>query len=224
MTEQEAQTPEAADLAAAQAAEQAEAARAAYSETAGEDPAGDPTSAVPPAGADEDAVAEDTRSREELLAALAAAEGQRDEYLDDVRRLQAEFENFRKRSMREGATQRAAGVVDLTGKLLDVLDDFDMAMLSVGSRPASADDTDDVKALHKGLELVYSKLISVLKGAGLERIDGELVPFDPEKHEAVQQVEAEDGPHEHPIVVDVLRPGYQMDGRVIRAAMVKVAQ
>ncbi|HEX9888833.1 MAG TPA: nucleotide exchange factor GrpE [Nitriliruptorales bacterium] len=162
-------------------------------------------------------VADDPRSREELLEALAVAEFERGEYLKDLQRLQAEFENFRKRTMREGVSQRAAGVVELTGKLLDVLDDFDLALMSV-------DKTNDVRSLHKGLELVYSKLISTLKGAGLERIDGELVPFDPERHEAVQQVEAEDGPHEHPIVIDVLRPGYEMQGRVIRAAMVKVAQ
>lgn len=162
------------------------------------------------------AVEDDGRPREELVAALATAERERAEFLEALQRSQAEFDNFRKRSMREGASQREAGVAELTGKLLDVLDDFDMALLSV-------DKTSDVEALHKGLELVYSKLISTLRGVGLERIDDEGAAFDPERHEAVQQVAAEE-PVEQPVVADVLRAGYAMKGRVLRAAMVKVAQ
>lgn len=161
--------------------------------------------------------AEDPRSREELLEALRRAETERDEYLQHVQRLQAEFENFRKRTMREGEKQREAGVADTLEKLLDVLDDFDMAVWSV-------DKTTDFDSLHKGLELVYSKLVTTLKSLGLERIDEDEVTFDPEQHEAVQSVEADEGPLDEPVVVDVLRPGYRLDSRVLRAAMVKVAK
>ncbi|MBW3663294.1 MAG: nucleotide exchange factor GrpE [Actinobacteria bacterium] len=146
---------------------------------------------------------------------LAAITAERDEYLADLQRVQAEFDNFRKRVMREGTAQRTAGVAEVVTKLLDVLDDFDMAVLSV-------DKTDDVASLHKGLELVYSKLIATIRSLGVVRVDDTGVPFDPERHEAVASVEAAGEPHDEPLVVDVLRPGYLLGERVLRAAMVKV--
>lgn len=145
---------------------------------------------------------------------LAVAEAQRDEYLADLQRVQAEFDNFRKRMMRDGTAQRSAGVAEVVTKLLDVLDDFDMAVLSV-------DKTDDVASLHKGLELVYSKLIDTVRSFGVVRVDETGVAFDPERHEAVQSVDA-DEPRDEPVVIDVLRPGYLLGERVLRAAMVKV--
>lgn len=160
---------------------------------------------------------DDVAGSEEQDAAdpLAAVTAERDEYLADLQRVQAEFDNFRKRVMREGTAQRTAGVAEVVTKLLDVLDDFDMAVLSV-------DKTDDVASLHKGLELVYSKLIDTIRSFGVVRVDDTGVPFDPERHEAVASIEADGEPHDEPLVVDVLRPGYLLGERVLRAAMVKV--
>ncbi len=156
----------------------------------------------------------DGRSREELIAALAAAEAARDEYLEDLRRTQAEFQNFRKRTMREGALQREQGMIEVLSRLIDVVDDFELAVLA-------ADSATEVSTLHKGIEMVYSKLVEVLKAFGLEKIGQENVPFDPQRHDAVQRVE--DGEHRgEPVVAEVLRPGYLVAGRVLRPAMVKV--
>lgn len=170
--------------------------------------------AEPPAAAS-GAAAEGTSEVEELRAALAEATAQRDEYLGDLKRLQAEFENYRKRMMREGAVQRDAGVELVISRLLDVLDDFDMALLSLGQAT-------DVEALRKGIELLYSKLWATVEGFGLRRIDETDVAFDPTRHEAVVSVDAPGGRREQPWVVEVLRAGYELGGRVIRPAMVKV--
>ncbi|MFP5309645.1 MAG: nucleotide exchange factor GrpE [Actinomycetes bacterium] len=173
----------------------------------------------PTAGADEPdwavLAAEDPRSREELLAELTAAEADRDAYLDDLRRARAEFENYRKRMLREQAAMRSAGTADLAGRLLEVLDDFD--------RTLDAAEASEDQGLGKGVTMVHGKLVEVLQAAGLTRIDQAGVPFDPQRHEAVQQVAA-DEPVDEPTVAQVLRPGYELGGRVLRAAMVSVAQ
>ena len=155
------------------------------------------------------------RTKGELLRALAEVERERDEYLDDLRRSHADFENYRKRVMRESASQLQAGKASVASSLLEVLDDLDRTLQAA----AESDDT----ALAKGVELVASKLVRSLQGDGLERIDASGVPFDPNEHEAVQQLDAEE-PTETPRVAQVLRPGYRIGDRVLRAAMVVVEQ
>ena len=170
-------------------------------------------SASGPAGQGE--AAEDTRTREELLAALVEAEQQRDDYLDGVQRARAEFENYRRRTMREGASQREAGKAELAEGLLEVLDDLDRTL-------AAAEASED-EALARGVQLVAEKLVGALRASGLERIDATGVAFDPNLHEAVQQTEA-DEPRDEPVVAQMLRPGYLLGERVLRAAMVVVEQ
>ncbi|GEM_PF-825625 len=155
----------------------------------------------------------DPRSKGELLAELMAAEAKRDEYLDDLRRSHADFENYRRRVMRDGVLQRAAGKAEVAGALLEVLDDLDRTLVAAEGSP----DPD----LYTGVRLVASKLVDGLRQLGLERIDATGVAFDPEVHEAVQQ-QPGDGIDGEPMVVTVLRPGYRMDDRVLRAAMVAV--
>lgn len=170
----------------------------------------------PPAVPGEDDASAAFDELTEIQMALAAAEAARDEYLDDLRRTQAEFQNYRKRVMREGTVQREQGVSEVLSRLLDVVDDFELAVLA-------AESATEVAALHKGLEMVYGKLIGLLQSFGLEKVAEEGVPFNPEWHEAVQQVD--DGyVREHPVVAEVLRPGYLLNGRVLRPAMVKVAR
>ena len=155
----------------------------------------------------------DPRNKAELLAELLAAEAKRDEYLDDLRRSHADFENYRRRVMRDGALQRSSGKGEVAGALLDVLDDLDRTVHAAEGSP----DED----LAKGIRLVASKLLDALRQQGLERVDEVDVPFDPNVHEAVQQ-QPGDGIDGEPRVVTVLRPGYRMDDRVLRAAMVAV--
>jgi molecular chaperone GrpE len=157
----------------------------------------------------------DPRSQDELLAELFEAESRRDEYLDDLRRARAEFENFRKRTMREGGLQRDAGKAELATSLLEVLDDLDRTLEAAD---ASADET-----LAKGVTLVADKLVRSLRAQGLEQVAETGVPFDPNVHEAVQQRSA-DEPRDEPVVAEVLRPGYRIGDRVLRAAMVVVEQ
>ena len=165
-------------------------------------------------GLDIDALAaSDPRTKAELLAELLAAEAKRDEYLDDLRRSHADFENYRRRMMRDGALQRTSGKGDVAGALLEVLDDLDRTVQAAEGSP----DAD----LATGVRLVAAKLLDALRQQGLERVDEVEVPFDPGVHEAVQQQPGE-GIDGEPKVVTMLRPGYRMDDRVLRAAMVAV--
>lgn len=157
--------------------------------------------------------ADDIRSRGELLAELTEAEARRDEYLDGLQRARAEFDNFRKRTLREGAQQRTLGQADVVTRLLDVLDDFERTMEAIADADAG---------MVTGVGLVRDKLGKTLADVGLERIDQTDIAFDPTQHEAVQQRSA-DTPS-GPTVVEVFRTGYRLGDRVLRPAMVVVEQ
>jgi|SRR5581483_383867 len=141
---------------------------------------------------------------------------ERDEYLAHLQRTQAEFDNYRKRMLRDQTAHLERATANLIEQLLPVLDSFELALNSAGP---STDDP-GVERLRKGVELVYAELVGVLEKAGLERIEAHGKPFNPEEHEAVMHVENEDG---EPGVRDVVRSGYRLKGRVLRPAMVKVA-
>jgi molecular chaperone GrpE len=151
--------------------------------------------------------------RAEVTGDVDAARKEAAEYLDHLQRLQAEFDNYRKRVLKEqtDAVERAAAPV--VQRLLEVLDDFELALISANDKP------DFDRFLH-GVELVYAKLADTLKAEGLQRIDAQGEPFDPEQHEALMQT----GEGDRLIVADVLRPGYRLRGRVIRPAGVRVSR
>ena len=164
------------------------------------------------------AVSEEEAAASELeadLARLSQVESQRDEYLDTLRRVQAEFENYRKRVIKEQTALVDRATQGLVEQLLPVLDSFELALKN--SDAAGSDDTESVR---KGVELVYAELLGVLEKAGLSRVEAEGKPFDPNVHEAVMQEEGEG----EPVVTDVLRTGYTLKGRVLRPAMVKVSR
>ena len=164
------------------------------------------------------AVSEEEAAASELeadLARLTQIESERDEYLDTLRRVQAEFENYRKRVIKEQTALVDRATQGLVEQLLPVLDSFELALKN--SDAAGSDDTESVR---KGVELVYAELLGVLEKAGLSRVEAEGKPFDPNVHEAVMQEEG-DG---EPVVADVLRTGYTLKGRVLRPAMVKVSR
>jgi molecular chaperone GrpE len=143
---------------------------------------------------------------------LDAARAEATQYREHLQRLQAEFDNYRKRVLREQTSAVELAAQPVLRRLLEVLDDFDLALMHAEDRP------DFDRFLH-GVELVYAKLLDTLRAEGLERMDVEGKPFDPELHEALLQSGEGDG---DPVVADVLRPGYTLKGRVLRPAGVRV--
>jgi molecular chaperone GrpE len=146
---------------------------------------------------------------------LDEARARANEYLADLQRVKAEYDNYRKRILREQTRAVEFAAEGLTHRLLEVLDEFELALVAAEHEEASD------RFVH-GVEMVYAKLLEILKAEGLERIDAHGKPFDPELHEALLQG---DGPEDgETYVSDVLRTGYRLKGRVIRPAGVKVAR
>jgi molecular chaperone GrpE len=137
---------------------------------------------------------------------------ERQEMNDRLARRQAEFDNFRKRTLKQQSHAVELAAQPVVARLLEVLDDFDLALMSAEQQP-------DFEKFRKGVELVYAKLRDALRAEGLERMQAEGTPFDPEQHEALMQTGEGEG---ELTVADVLRPGYTLKGRVIRPAGVRV--
>jgi molecular chaperone GrpE len=171
-------------------------------EPAGEEPAGEETAGEEPAGGEPDPPAD--IDVEDLIESLETVTRQRDEYLDALQRLQAEFDNYRKRTMAAVEDRVAAGLGRLAESLLPVLDACDAA----------------VQAGEEAIGPVGKQLLDVLAKDGLERIETVGRPFDPAVHEAVLHDGGNSG---EPMVTQELRAGYVWRGKVLRAAMVKVS-
>jgi len=165
---------------------------------------------LPDSTEDEDPAADEARQFETDLDTL---QRERDDLLDTTRRLQADFENYRKRVLREQTALVDRSTEGLVEQLLPVMDSFELAL-------ANLEHGDVDEKVRKGLELVFAELTSVLEKAGLERIDALGAPFDPNEHDAVMQDDGEGEPH----VGDVMRTGWKLKGRVLRPAMVKVTR
>jgi molecular chaperone GrpE len=144
--------------------------------------------------------------------ALELARAQAAEYLDHLQRLQADFENYRKRTTRSQERLVEAELQRFVQQLLEVIDEFDLALLAAEREP-------DFESFRKGVELVYAKLADTLRTEGLERIEAEGKPFDPTEHEALMQTGEGDG---EPHVAEIFRQGYRLRGSVIRPASVRV--
>jgi molecular chaperone GrpE len=150
-----------------------------------------------------------------IAADLEKARAEAESYLDDLRRLQADFDNYRKRTLREQTARATSASQALVARLLPVLDNFELAV-------SAAEQSRDFDRMLKGVEMVFGELRLALEGEGLVKIEAEGKPFDPERHEAVIAVEEEDT--EPGMVVDIVRAGYELRGKVLRPAMVKVAK
>ncbi len=156
-----------------------------------------------------------------ILDDAAALAAERDEYLGALQRLKADFENYRKRVLRQQEEQSNRAALDLVGKLLPVLDTLDLAEAHLGTR-------DEPDAAHDAVALRQARgqLIDVLAKEGLERVDETEVAFDPVVHDAVAHAPADDdavdGAVGGPVVDEVLRSGYRWRGQVLRPAMVRV--
>jgi molecular chaperone GrpE len=150
---------------------------------------------------------------DDLDAVLAVTRRERDEYLGMVQRVQADFENYKKRMMRQQTELVERAAESLVAKVLPVLDALDLARAHMGAG-------EDVSAEGKALLQASALLNDTLAREGLEPIDEADVAFDPTTHDAVDHVAAVDG--DDGTVSAVLRAGYRWKGRVIRPAMVQV--
>ena len=140
---------------------------------------------------------------------LAEAQAKADEYLDMARRVQADFDNYRKRSQKEKEDYKAFATADLLSDLLTIVDDLDRAL------EHNKDDNDFVT----GVKSVRKNLMKVLESKGLKEIDTS-GKFDPNYHEAFGMVEADtDGD-----IAEVFQKGYSIGSRVLRTAKVKVTK
>lgn len=142
------------------------------------------------------------------------AERERDEFRDALQRLQADFENYRKRVARTTDEVVARSVADVVAKLLPIVDALDLAHAHFGT--VATDELDTVEA--KALVQARSLLLDTLAKEGLTRIDEVGAAFDPTIHDAVAHTEG-DGEQ---VVDDIMRAGYLWKGAIVRPAMVRV--
>ncbi|MDA8233721.1 MAG: nucleotide exchange factor GrpE [Clostridia bacterium] len=162
------------------------------------------------AAIDEDLSPEEklARVQEELARKTVEA----DDYLNRLQRLQADFENFRKRNQKEREEMIRFASEGLICDLLPVLDNFERA-LSVNG---------DEQGLYSGVEMIFRQLNEVLHKEGLQPICAVGEKFDPNQHQAVMMVESSD--HEDNQIIDEFQKGYTLKDKVIRPAMVRVAK
>lgn len=149
------------------------------------------------------------------VAALTADRDQlakvKSELQDRVLRLQAEFDNFRKRTEKDRSEFAQYAGMELIRELLPVLDNFELALKAESGS----------KDYAKGVEMIYQRMADTLKKAGVEPIEAAGKPFDPHVHQAVERVPTEDAPED--TVLSEFQRGYMFKGKLLRPSMVKVA-
>jgi molecular chaperone GrpE len=150
--------------------------------------------------------------RDALKSQLAEAESKASEYKDGWARSQAEFQNYKKRIERDNVLTYASMKGDIIKKILPALDDLERALQN---RPA-----DDAWA--NGVELIARKLQNILESEGVKRIEAKGAAFDPNFHEAITHEPSDEAESGH--IIDVVQNGYILGERVIRPALVRVAQ
>lgn len=143
---------------------------------------------------------------------IEKVKAERDALLDRLARLQAEFDNARKRAARDQQEFREFAAADIIKTLLPVLDSFDRAL------KVSGDSTE----FRNGIELIYRQLQDALQKAGVQPISAVGQPFDPRLHEAIEMVDTTSVPDHQ--VFEELQRGYKMKDRLLRPAMVRVAR
>lgn len=149
---------------------------------------------------------------QELEAAKATIEEQKDKYL----RLSAEFDNYRKRTLKEKAELIKNGGEKAISAILPILDDLERALHNMQS-------ADDVKAMYEGIDLIYQKFLKGLSQEGLQKMEPVGEVFDTDYHEAVALVPAPSEDQKGK-VLDCVQTGYKLNDKVIRHAKVVVAQ
>jgi molecular chaperone GrpE len=163
---------------------------------------------------DDEEVAADAELVEEDLDEFGQLAKERDDFREMAQRLQADFENYRKRVERQSADLAARLVVNLVTNLLPVLDALDLAQAHLGEE---ADQSIEATALIQARSLFFD----TLSKQGLALVPGQGEPFDPQFHDAVAHAEG-DGSEDGQVIDEVLRAGYTWQGAVVRPAMVRV--
>ena len=137
-----------------------------------------------------------------------------DEYYDKLLRLQAEFENYKKRTAREKQEFVKYANEGLIAEILPVLDSLERALTGVNK-------DHDINSITEGVELIQKQLIQVIEKIGVKGVETQDKPFDPHQHEVVMQVASDD--HDEGMIVEELQKGYTINEKLIRPAVVKVA-
>ncbi len=172
--------------------------------------------ADPAAGAQVEADAAATSQDEagDLNAELNAARQQAEENLARMLRVQADYDNFRRRTRQEKEDLLKYSSMKLIEQLLPVVDNFERAI-------HAAKDSKDPDAFAKGVDMIFKQFQQVLEHEGVEPMDVIGQPFNPEFHQAIMQVESDE--HEEGVIVEEVQKGYIMKEKVLRPAMVKVS-
>ena len=161
----------------------------------------------------DESVAVEVETAEAVLESTETLETVKTEMLDRVKRLQADFDNYRRRTRQEPCDLSAFVTQNLIKDLLPVVDNFERAL---ASRP-----TEDPSGFGAGVEMIYRQFYAVLEKQGISAVETVGAMFDPAKHEAIMKDEDSDQPEG--TVVAELQKGYAACGKIIRPALVKVA-
>ena len=161
----------------------------------------------------EDANGEETPTKEELDP-LVAAQNEAEQWKDKYIRLVAEFENYKKRTLKEKSELILNGSEKTVAAILPILDDFERA---------TADKTEDPQAIKEGYELIYKKFLKALETLGVHKIKTDDADFDVDYHEAIAMVPGM-GDDKKGKVIDCVQTGYTLNDKVIRHAKVAVGQ
>jgi molecular chaperone GrpE len=146
--------------------------------------------------------------------ALAELQRQAEDNHSRYLRAQADFDNFRRRTLKEKEELAQYASLKVISQLLPVLDNFERALQTGGEGAESG-------SFAKGVDMIYRQLNQVLEAEGLKQMEVIGQQFDPELHQAIMQVASED--QDEGTVVEVIQPGYKLKDKVIRPAMVKVS-
>ena len=161
----------------------------------------------------EDANGEGTPAEEELDP-LVAAQNEAEQWKDKYIRLVAEFENYKKRTLKEKSELILNGSEKTVAAILPILDDFERA---------TADKTEDPQAIKEGFELIYKKFLKALETLGVNKIETDNADFNVDYHEAIAMVPGM-GDDKKGKVIDCVQTGYTLNDKVIRHAKVAVGQ
>jgi molecular chaperone GrpE len=185
----------------------------------------------PPKSENESAAALDA----DLDALLANVKRERDEYLEIAQRARADFENYRRRAVREAQEAERRGKAELARQLVPALDNLERALRAAGIDPETgtpsgqspgetpSEEISAHQALARGVALVYGELRAALQRSGVETYDPTGEKFDPETSEVLSVRDGVDGV-DPGVVIETIEKGYRLDGQVLRAARVVVSK
>lgn len=164
----------------------------------------------------EDKAGQEVDENAKMAEELQAAQQQIAQLKDQLLRQMAEFDNFRKRTLKEKSELILNGGRNVLESLLPVLDDLERAQ-------ANIEKSDEIETLKEGVHLILNKLTKVLSSHGLKKIETDGAAFDTDFHEAVALVPAQDESQKNHII-DCVQPGYMLNEKVLRHAKVVVGQ